>query len=370
MTGNSSDRAGKMNKTGIRILGVMSGSSLDALDLALCEFYDQDGKNEYHLLKTGSVPLTDDWKNKLSKLPGGTALEYARTDYDFGRFIGTACRVFCSDQKVDLIASHGHTIFHYPGPEGMTGQIGHGATIAAASGIDTICDFRSSDIAYGGQGAPIVAIFDRDHLGEYDILINLGGIVNVSINKEGKTIAYDIAPCNQLLNHSAKKLGFDFDENGSIAATANTDEALLADLLKDDYFQKDFPKSLDNNYIRDNFLQLLDNSASSPEVQLRTATELIVQVLAREVEKHQNLFSRKAMIYLSGGGVHNHFLLQRIREVINGAELIVPDKKAIDYKEAIMMAYLAYQWISERENVLASVTGATKDSRGGAYYKA
>jgi len=351
------------------ILGLMSGSSLDGIDMALCSFSGLGESLQWKLIHSVHVPFEPKWKKLLQDLPGSSAYDLSLADYDFGNLLGASSKKYFSDFKPDYIASHGHTIFHYPALK-MTCQIGNGAVIASASGINTICDFRSMDIGYGGQGAPIVSLFDLDFFGGLDVLVNLGGIANLTVPDKNQTIAYDIGPCNQLLNYLAGSIGLEYDQDGLLAAQGEIDQNLLKTLSGHSYFDRTFPKTLDNGYIFNEFVPILDKSKASVQDKLRTVVELIAKMLSREITMHLANHKTKAGVMFTGGGAKNTFLMETFRKKAVGFEMIETDDEMIDFKEAIMMAYLGYLRVKGKINVLSKVTGASKDSIGGSIYLA
>ena len=343
----------------------MSGSSLDGVDLALCDFNLSDEKLNWKILKSSTIEFSHGWRDKLKNLPVASAKELALADYELGYFFGEKIKEFSKGISVDYIASHGHTIFHEPQNK-MTCQIGNGAAIASSAGISTISDFRSTDIGFGGQGAPLISILDRDLFPEFSALVNLGGISNVSFTNLDRLIAYDISPCNQLLNHLAQKLGLDYDKDGDIALKGKLNAKLLEKLYSFEYFNQPYPKSLDNNYIRNNFLPLLDTFDCSIEDKLRTCVELIAMTLSSELKNNLEVENKKVL--LTGGGAKNKVLLQRIKELLPNIYSFVSESTLVDFKEALLMAYLGFLRVLEKPNVISSVTGAAKDSIGGAVY--
>lgn len=349
----------------MKILGIMSGSSLDGIDLALCEFKENQNKISWKILKATTVEYSAEWIEKLKFAPETSARDLTLLDYHLGYLIGEESKRFLDGEKIDYLSSHGHTVFHEPHNK-MTCQIGNGSAIAAASEISTIYDYRSMDIGYGGHGAPIVAILDRDLFPQYTAMVNLGGISNISITINNKTIAYDISPCNQLLNFLAQQLGLEYDKDGEIASNGNVNEDLLNELLSFDYFNESFPKSLDNNFIKNNFIPILKNSKIDLKDKMATSVELIAVTLAETVVKNISSKEDNPKILFAGGGAKNKFLMQRITELCKNASIVIPDEIFIDYKEALMMAYIGFLRILKRPNVLSTVTGASIDSIGGA----
>ncbi|MGE5356956.1 MAG: anhydro-N-acetylmuramic acid kinase [Deltaproteobacteria bacterium] len=350
----------------MRIIGLMSGSSTDGVDLALCEFSMTENVLYWKILKSATLEYPDGWKQRLLKLPDSSARELALADHEIGRLFGAMVKDFSTGEKVDYIASHGHTIFHEPEKK-MTLQIGNGAAISQTSGIPAITDFRSSDIHLGGQGAPLASLIDRDLFKEYDALINLGGIANISIITKKELLAYDICPCNQLLNYLSAQSGSAFDEDGIMASSGKPDRKLLDKLASFGYFARNYPKSLDNNIIKQFFYPILDKSNIKNEDKLATCTELIVQLITKELKNHLT-FSSDSRVLITGGGAKNKFLIKKISQSNKKISIIVPEYTLIDFKEALLMAYLGFLRISNQTNILSCVTGATDDSIGGALY--
>jgi anhydro-N-acetylmuramic acid kinase len=357
-------------KKSMRILGIMSGSSLDGIDLALCEFSGFDEDFEWKILDTVCYPFSDHWLSTLKKLPEGSALDLAKADFQFSYLLAEKAKAFLGDRPADYVASHGHTVFHFPG-EKATCQIGNGGALAAASGIPVVSDFRSLDIGLGGQGAPIVAFFDRYVFKEYPVLINLGGIANLTINLGGQLQAFDLGPCNQLLNYLSLELGQAFDKNGEIARQGVVQDELLKELMDLTYFRKAPPKTLDNTEVATVFFPVFDAHPSLPQDKMRTAVEMISISIRESIEKYaakDKTTSGSAML-VTGGGAKNSFLLERIKSNIPYYSPEVPEETLIDYKEALMIAFLAYFRVHQQINTLASATGASDDSIGGAIYR-
>ncbi len=350
----------------MKILGMMSGSSLDGIDLALCSFKNRGNKTEWSILKSATITYSTEWKDKLKRLTDSTALEFAQADYDLGKLFGEVARGFLAGEKIDFIASHGHTLFHYP-EKSMTYQLGNGAMIAATSGISTISDFRSTDIGLGGQGAPFASIVDRDLLTEYDAMINLGGISNVSINGREVT-AFDIGPCNQLLNYLANKIGKEYDDEGKMASQGTVNQELLEELLEDEYFDRRPPKSLDNTYVMSRFTPILDKFSITIEDKLATCVEFISMTISDQLNFFLNLEKDTLSVIITGGGAKNSYLIRRIEANCNNCKITIPDHIFVEYKEALLMAYMGFLRVNEKENVLSSVTGAACNSVSGAVY--
>jgi len=343
----------------INAIGLMSGTSLDGVDVALCRFYNNPVK--YEIISTHTFPYPCGIKTKLEDATKLSGSDLNKLHIELGQLYGELVSIFIqsfSIKKVDLIASHGHTIFHEPKKQ-ITLQIGHPAYIAIISGIQTIADFRSSDVFLGGQGAPLVPIGDQNLFSNYKNRLNLGGFANVSFEKDDTTIAFDICPANIPLNLIADKMGYFYDDEGLLAASSKTDPVLLEELNDLEYYKGKAPKSLGREWFNQQFWTLIKKSKSSNIDKLRTITEHIAQQCA-------NSFI-KGNVLITGGGTHNTFLIDRIKDLSTN-QIIIPDKTLIDYKEALIFAYLGYLRINQKNNTISSVTGAQKAHSSGAIY--
>ncbi len=348
-------------KAKYRVIGVMSGSSLDGMDLALCELQLSDRQWSFRILRATTVPYEGSFKDRLIALMNGTALDLARMHMELGSMIGNACRDLLSGETADLIASHGHTLFHKP-DEGLTTQIGCGATIAAITGITTVCDLRSMDVALGGQGAPLVPIGEKLLFPDQHCFINLGGISNISVHHGEKVIGYDIGPCNMALNLLAEEAGKPFDEGGAMAASGEVITELLERLDALPFYQQAPPRSLGREWFEITVEPLITNRAFDARDRMRTTVEHMARQLAKELDQHA-----VKHVLITGGGAHNTFLLERLK-VLTKAQVEVPAKDVVDLKEALIFALLGVlRWRGE-VNALASVTGASRGSSGGAVY--
>ena len=343
-----------------KVIGLMSGSSLDGVDIAYVNFSHDNKKWFFQIVEAGNVPYSEYWKEQLSQAFNKNKDELKKLDKEYGRYLGTITKRYIKKYEMDpkLIASHGHTIFHRP-EEGFTLQIGDGQEIANATGIMTINDFRTEDVEKGGQGAPLVPIGDRHLFAEYPICLNIGGIANVSYETEDKRIAYDICMANQLLNYLAGKLGYDYDNNGNFARQGTVNEELLNILNDNPYYIQDAPKSLGREFFENVQHKVIDDSQLSVYNLLATATEHIAIQIANATN---HLETTKMLI--TGGGAKNQYLINRIK-ALSKHEIIIPETMIIDYKEALIFAFLAALKMEGKINVLSSVTGASSDSSSG-----
>ena len=346
-------------------IGIMSGTSLDGIDLAWCHFHRQeDGKWGYHIEKAVTVPYPDDFRQQLSDAQELSALEYVKLNNEVAEYFATAVNKWLGDgPRPDFLASHGHTVFHQP-EIGLTTQIGNGAILAAKTKILTVCDFRTKDVALGGQGAPLVPIGDELLFGEYDACLNLGGFSNISYLVDNKRIAYDIAPCNMVLNKLANLAGLPYDKDGQLSRNGKIIPELLQKLNNLDYYHQKPPKSLGKEWYDEVFSPVLIPFFSNYNVSdmLRTVVEHIaMQIVANVHETAQTLL-------ITGGGAHHSFLIEQIQNQRDTLNIIVPDPLIIDYKEALIFAFLGLLRLNGEINCLSSVTGAREDCCGGCVY--
>ncbi|MFZ1686718.1 MAG: anhydro-N-acetylmuramic acid kinase [Flavobacteriales bacterium] len=344
------------------VLGIMSGSSLDGIDLALCSFDGTSDRWTFTINAAGTVPFPSFWKERLLNAANGSAFELARLHRDLGALIGNEAERFLAEHgSAELIASHGHTIFHQPG-SGFTMQIGCGAQIAAITGLPTVVDFRTKDMALGGQGAPLVPFGERELFPGFDAFLNLGGIANVSFHS-GKSVAgYDVCTCNQALNALANESGKDHDADGRLAAGGSMNAALLTSLNAMPFVHREVPRSLGRELFESDMLPLLQDPAIPLADRMRTCVEHVAQQIATHLDQ------RKAQrVLVTGGGAHNGFLMERIR-ALTSTEVVVPEHRIIDFKEALIFAFLGLKRYIGETNALGSVTGASRDSIGGAVY--
>lgn len=370
-----------------KVIGLMSGSSLDGLDIAYVHLQesfltskDSPKKWEFNFIHTACYPYTEEWKQRLAAAPGLSARDYQLLHTDYGHFLGEQVLRFIEEfglhYQVQLIASHGHTSFHLPARK-MTAQLGDGAALAATTKINVVSDLRAMDLALGGQGAPIVPIGEKLLLSGYELFLNLGGIANISSHDgaAGGFVAYDVCPANRVLNQLAALAGKEYDEGGNLASTGRVDETLLQQLNTLPYYSQAYPKSLANEFGTDTvYPMILEAGLVVPDA-LRTYVEHIAIQIRNAVDE---LAAGEAMagerMLVTGGGAHNHFLIGRLQELLSllGVEVVVPssetDSALVDYKEALVMALIGVLRWREENNVLASVTGASRDSIGGAVW--
>lgn len=345
------------------VCGMMSGTSLDGLDICLAAFRQVDKKWHYKIIQASTIEYDEHWKDILPGLMDLSGEQLMHLHASYGRFLGKSCKTFLekSGATCDFIASHGHTVFHQP-RLGFTFQLGDGAAIAAVSGLPVISDFRSGDVALGGQGAPLVPQGDRLLFPEYDACLNIGGFANISFEKGGDRIAYDICPANKALNHLSKTLGLDFDDGGQIAKSGKILHDLLSQLNSLDFYKATGPKSLGEEWLREVFLPLIDDHGHRTQDILRTLTEHIAVQISEGIYR-----GGASRTLVTGGGAYNDFLIDRIRE-ISIKEIIIPEPKLIEFKEALIFAFLGMLRMENKVNILSAVSGASHDHSGGAIF--
>ncbi len=328
-----------------KVLGLMSGTSLDGLDVALCEFGEG-----YRILKAQTFCYPSDLQHRLEAAGQLSGLELMRLDRDWADFAANCIKEY-DFEGFELLASHGHTVFHKP-HEGLTFQLGNGAVLAAKLGVPVVCDFRRTDVALQGQGAPLVPGAEIDLFSQFDACLNLGGIANITILNTKQ--AFDICPCNLVLNYYAQKMGMKYDKDGNTARSGTINYSIIKQWSDWSYYQKTAPKSLGKEDLGIFFSQ------NDPQDMLATAVEHI----AAQISLY--LYGKTL---ITGGGVYNHFLIDKIRQKAKNAQIVVPDRLLIEFKEALCFAYLGWLRYEDKNNVFSCFTGASKDSLCGAVYK-
>lgn len=357
-----------------RSLGLMSGSSLDGLDMAMVEFDEVRSVWNFHIEASETVAYSEEWFEKLKKATQLSAHDYLVLHSEYGHHIGKTVQTFIErnqlDHRVQMIASHGHTTFHNPAI-GLTAQLGDGSSIAAETNINVVSDLRSLDVALGGQGAPIVPIGEKYLWPDYSYFLNLGGIANISIHDKtaDKVLAFDICPANRVLNILAKREGLEYDKDGAIAEEGQINTALLTALNALSYYKQNPPKSLANEFGSEEIMAIIEQHNLNTADALRTFVEHIALQIGYSLSVAKRPEGQPKML-ITGGGAFNTFLLKRIKAILAqyGIEAIVPDKQTVAFKEAIVMAFLGILRWREENTVLSSVTGARRSSIGGAVW--
>lgn len=342
----------------------MSGTSLDGVDLAHIQFEIKQNQWSFKILENETVSYSPDWVNQLKIAVDFSKEELEVLNQNYTQLLSKIIVDFIDKyqlKNLDAVCSHGHTILHQP-QNGFTLQIGNLPEIASLTQQKIVCDFRVQDVQLGGQGAPLVPIGDRILFSEYDYCMNLGGFSNVSFEENNQRIAYDISPVNTVLNFYANRLGLNYDDKGQIAKSGKTNTELLNQLNAFEFYQKKHPKSLGFEFVKESVLPLIENFNISIEDKLHTFTEHIGQQTALAFP------TKKGSLLITGGGAYNDFLISRIQYHLPEMKIKIPEKKILEFKEALIFALLGILKLRNEINTLSSVTGAQKDHSAGCIY--
>lgn len=342
-------------------IGLMAGTSMDGIDIAHITFTNEGEQWIFEINKAECIPFSDAWYSRLINLSKQSAETFAKTNIYFGHYLGKEVKNFLERNQLtaEFISSHGQTIFHNP-RMGYTIQIGHGAALAMETNTPVVSDLRTSDMAFGGQGAPIVPLGEQFLFPKFHQFINIGGISNISTHFKSQIIGYDVCMGNLLLNHYANTIGLPYDHNGELAKSGNLHNDLLYELNQHPYFQLTTPKSLDAEQVLNWFLPIVERYSISLEDKMATLVEHISLQLSSVIRKDYNTL-------VTGGGGFNHTLMEQL-QTHTTSKICLPSKEIINFKEALIIAFLGLKRILKQPNVLASVTGAKKDTINGAVY--
>lgn len=359
------------------VAGVMSGTSLDGLDIALCNFTKVDSEWRSEIVEAVTVPYSKEWLSRLELAPTVSGYDLIDLHNSYGVYIGEAVKRFLSGREVDIIASHGHTIFHKPDKQ-LTFQVGNGASVAAVAGVSTVSDFRTLDVALGGQGAPLVPVGDLSLFNEYKFCLNLGGFSNISVKldidrdelgsrvSDRSVIAGDLSPVNMALNGIVSEINLKYDRDGELGRAGDIDSKLLSELNSLEFYDLPFPKSLGREWYEDNMLPLLEQSTLSVESKLATCCEHVAMQIGKFVSKYSSSVDEKMLV--TGGGALNCYLMERISHH-TPVDTVIPEREVVEYKEALIFAFLGVLYLEGLDGCLESVTGAKGSSIGGCLYK-
>ena len=339
-------------------IGLMSGTSLDGVDLVYVLFEKKENYS-FKIIHAKTYSYSDDWKQKLQHAFNQSEEKINQLDIEYGVYLGGLINVFIADFQIDnieFVASHGHTIFHKP-EDGITLQIGNGEVISKITNQKVICDFRTQDVKLGGQGAPLVPIGDQLLFSEYEYCLNLGGFANISFDTDDKRIAFDICPVNIVMNHYVQKIGLEYDDKGLLASEGKINHQLLKELNNLPFYIDDKPKSLGYEFVVDEIFPLIDKYNLSETTILRTFIEHVVIQISNKIKSNGKLL-------ITGGGTFNVFLIAELRKRISN-QIILPKEEIIDFKEALIFAFLGLLRVDNQVNCLKSVTGAKKDHSSG-----
>jgi len=345
-----------------KVVGIMSGTSLDGLDLAFCEF-DALAPEKFKITAAETTGYPEVWQQNLRACETCSAAQLAEFHVSYSNYVAEQVLTFLSKHSLpqpDLLAFHGHTIFHQPNA-GFTYQLGSGAALAAKSGIKTVSDFRTANVVLGGQGAPLVPIGDLHLFAKHTACLNLGGFANISLKTQnGGLIAFDICPANMALNELAKEYNLDYDAGGKLASSGNVNQELLSQLNQLDFYAQKPPKSLGREWYLFFASPILSSAEISTENKLATFCEHIAIQVAKSAEDSADML-------ITGGGAKNSFLVKRIRHHFNGS-VNIPDETVVDFKEALIFAYLGLLRVLEKPNCQSQYTGSIRDHCAGSLH--
>tara|TARA_R110000765_G_scaffold223964_1_gene328066 strand:- start:1838 stop:2914 length:1077 start_codon:yes stop_codon:yes gene_type:complete len=351
-----------------KIIGLMSGTSLDGLDLAYCHIWEKNGSWEFDIITTKSVSYDAEMLSSLKDAISLSAEKLIELHNTYGTWLGEQALLFIEENKLDVhyIASHGHTTHHRP-EMGLTFQVGSGQHLANTSGHKVICDFRTNDLALGGQGAPLVPIGDRIFFNEYDFCLNLGGISNISFDVKGKRIAYDIGLANMILNYITRKIKLEYDDDGKLARKGTINKKMLKRLNDLQYYLLPHPKSIGYEWFLDEVVPIVEETDDSIENLLHTSVHHICDKIAQQIKLNTN--RKKQSLLVTGGGALNTFFIETLQQKLGETtNVMIPEKIIIEFKEALVFALMGVLRVEQQTNVLSSVTGAKKDSSSGVVY--
>jgi len=351
-----------------KVLGLMSGTSLDGLDLALCHLVEEGGSWRYTIEHTKEVPYSKKMRETLGNAISLSDNDHMQLHRDYGSWLGKEAKKFMEEEQleVDFIASHGHTSHHRP-DQGITFQLGDGQLLANSSGTKVVCDFRSKDVSLGGQGAPLVPIGDQLLFHQYDFCLNLGGISNISFEWEGKRIAFDIGLANMILNHITQKIKLDYDKDGALARKGRTNRRMLEQLNHLEFYKLPFPKSIGFEWFVEKVLPIVEATDDRIENLLHTSIHHICEQIALQVDLQKNKTNNT--LFVTGGGALNGFLMETLQQKLTDKTKVEkPSKTLVAFKEALIFALMAVLREELAVNCLRSVTGAKRDCSGGTIF--
>jgi len=314
-------------KSTYTVIGLMSGTSLDGLDMVWCRLTRNETGWSYKILEAKTEPYPENIRKRLATAQEMNGNELAVFHNEYGLYLGARVRSFLDENRhsCDLVASHGHTIFHVP-EEGLTLQVGNGLHIARETGLLTVFDFRTQDVVLGGQGAPLVPIGDQLLFGDYEYCLNLGGFSNISYEQNGVRMAFDPSPVNYVINHCARQSGQPFDRDGRMARKGLVHYELLDELNALEYYRIQGPKSLGREWVEERFLPILERFDLPPEDRLRT----IYEHIAFQIGESLNVFE-KGRLLVTGGGTYNRFLMALLEQKLKH-QIVIPSPEIIDFK--------------------------------------
>jgi anhydro-N-acetylmuramic acid kinase len=356
-----------MFKETYHIIGVMSGTSLDGIDIAEVTLTVENNKWSYFFMAVETVKYSVEWINKLKKAIHFSEEKLEILNQDYTKLLAKEINLFIeknSIKNINAVCSHGHTVLHQP-QDGITLQIGNLPVLSQLLKQNVVCDFRVQDVQLGGQGAPLVPMGDKILFSEYAFCLNLGGFSNISMTFQETRIAFDISPVNTVLNFYSNKLGLEFDDKGTIAKSGKINQNLKQELDDLDFYNQDYPKSLGFEFVIDIIIPLIEKTKESTENKLATFTEHVAFQIAKTINRYLAESNKKQKVLITGGGAYNLHLINRIKYFSPNIEIYIPNSKTLEFKEALLFGLLGVLKIRKEINVLKSVTGAKRDHSSG-----
>ena len=352
-----------MKKTKFKVLGVMSGTSLDGIDLAVVSF-EKNESWQFKIELADTIPYSENWKNQLTEALHFNEVDLKTINREYTLYLAEVINKFKLDNQLknlDAVCSHGHTIKHEP-QNRFTLQIGNLPELANLINEKVVCDFRVEDVVLGGQGAPLVPIGDELLFQEYEYCLNLGGFANISTVQDYR-IAYDICPVNTVLNFYSEKLGYDYDDEGEIARSGKLNLDLLEELQQLEFYQKAPPKSLGIEWVNENIFPILKKYEENIPSILHTFTHHVALQIVKTLDDKAS-----SRLLITGGGSFNTFLIELIQKNTK-TKVELPSVDIINYKEALIFGFLGVLKMLGENNVLSSVTGASHDHSSGVIFE-
>ncbi|WP_299522560.1 anhydro-N-acetylmuramic acid kinase [Winogradskyella sp.] len=348
-----------MTKSKYNVIAVMSGTSLDGVDI-IHATYTFNNHWSFKIHQSETVKYSKQWTSILGQLVHKSSEELYKIDVNYSKYLASVISDFVNRHaldQIDFVSSHGHTALHQPENQ-LTYQIGNQQILAEALNRKVICDFRIQDVELGGQGAPLVPVGDRLLFGEYDFCLNLGGFANISFENQDERIAYDICPVNIVLNNYVKQLNLEFDDKGELASQGTINERLLNQLNQLEFYNQLPPKSLGLEWVKSEILPII----TSYQIEIKDILRTFVEHIAIQISKVLNIENTSVLV--TGGGAYNDFLMDRIK-MLSKSEVSIPSKEIIEFKEALVFGLLGVLKDRDAINCLKSVTGASQDHSSG-----
>ncbi|WP_405377102.1 anhydro-N-acetylmuramic acid kinase [Nonlabens sp. Asnod3-A02] len=348
-----------MNHQYYNVLGVMSGTSLDGIDIAHITLVRKDVWS-FQIHSAETIAYTPSMKQKLAEAIHFDPAAIIELNEEYTEYLGNTINTFITNNQIKeivAVCSHGHTIFHKP-QEKYTLQIGNLLHLAKIIKERVVCDFRVQDVELHGQGAPLVPIGDRLLFGNYDYCLNLGGFANLSFEKHTQRIAYDICPVNVVLNHYSLKLGKEYDAGGAFAKAGKIQTPQLKLLNQLAFYQEVAPKSLGMEWVNEHIFKILDSIQTIDAI--ATFTEHVAIQIANQLQDKKTLL-------ITGGGAFNTYLIDSLKKH-TAVKITIPEDEIVENKEALIFALLGVLKLRNTNNCLSSVTGANKDHSSGVIY--